>query len=171
MSERRNTTLTHFIQECNRTKKVTPSYGRILGLDPGETTGFALFSSTSRCVDWIEIDQVRTSNPEEATENLMVLFDHLRPDRVVFESYHIYGWKADTHKWSEVFTLQVIGCIWTLCQQRRIPHSQQSAQNAKGFWTDDLLHTFGLYQRGIKHGRDATRHALHYLCFGGSNDR
>jgi hypothetical protein len=163
--------LTSFIDQCNVVKKVKPFYGRILALDPGETTGFAVFDSlpkAGRRVDWVEIDQVKTGNPEEAVEALVRLFDECRPDRVVYESYHVYDWKKEQHVWSPVFTVQVIGCIWTLCRLRKIPFSTQSAQNAKGFWTDDMLTKYHLYQRGLRHGRDATRHALHFLCFGES---
>lgn len=170
MIEYKTSTLTGFIDQVNVVKKVKPFYGRILGLDPGETTGFAVFDSVKsvRRVDWLEIDQVKTWPPEDAVESLTRLFDEHKPDRVVFESYHIYNWKRDQHVWSAVSTVQVIGCIWTLCLQRKIQFSTQSAQNAKGFWTDDMLTRYNLYQRGLRHGRDATRHVLHFLCFGES---
>lgn len=169
VSHPKRMTLTDFVRECNRTKKVDPFYGRLLALDPGETTGYAVFDAhRTKGIDWFEIDQVITQDASMTVNNLSVLFELIKPDRVVYESYNIYSWKSEQHIWSSVFTLQVIGCIWTLCEQRRIPYSFQSAQNAKGFWDDDRLHDFNLYQRGLKHGRDATRHAMHYLCFGGS---
>jgi hypothetical protein len=161
-----NQKLTDFIQAVNRQKGITPFRGRLLAVDPGETTGFAVFDSYLTA-DWVEIDQIKTWPEPDAVRNLTSLIETSHPQLVVAEQYRIYDWKSDDHKWSPVNTTQVIGCIWTLCIQRGIPIVWQSAQNAKGFWTDDKLKEYGVYIPGVRHGRDATRHALHYLCFGG----
>lgn len=158
--------LTNFVHAINRAKQVQPFVGRILALDPGETTGYAVFDATPNDIDWVEIDQVKSWPETTAMNNLPELFQRTQPGLIVHESYRVYSWKAEDHSWSSVRTVQVIGCIWTLAIQQGIRRFEQSAQNAKGFWDDDKLIEFGLYQRGLRHGRDATRHALHYLCFG-----
>jgi hypothetical protein len=167
--------LTDYVHSINEAKKVSPFYGRVLALDPGETTGFAVFDSRpdgvgetakARLVDWMEINQIKTWPERDCVQNLTALFDRIRPTILVYESYRVYDWKSDDHKWSPVHTTQVIGSIWTLAIQRSIPRCEQSAQNAKGFWTDDRLKDYGIYLKAVKHGRDATRHAMHFLCFG-----
>jgi hypothetical protein len=167
-----NKKLTTFIQAVNDQKGVEPFSGRILALDPGETTGFAVFDADPNNIDWLEIDQVKTWPEDQATSNIWELFNRFQPKKLAAESYRVYDWKSDDHKWSSVNTVQIIGCIWTLAQTAPFHHLWQngivwqSAQNAKGFWTDDKLREFGVYLPGVKHGRDATRHALHFLCFG-----
>jgi len=39
------------------------------------------------------------------------------------------------------------------------------AQHAKQWWTDEKLKRFGIYPKGLKHGRDALRHLLYYMLF------
>jgi hypothetical protein len=167
--------LTPFIHAVNKEKKVPRFHGLVLALDPGETTGYAVFKSrpsgvgetaSNAVISPRIIGQVRTWPPEECVKSLTELFNTHRPDIVVNESYHIYSWHAEDHKWSPVNTIQIIGCIWTLCHQRNIPRVQQSAQNAKSFWTDEKLKHYQVYEPGKPHGRDATRHALHFLSFG-----
>jgi hypothetical protein len=162
-----NAQLSRLVVALNREKKITPFRGTILALDPGETTGYAVFYGDGvAAYDWEIIDQVKTWPEIDAVRSLSLLLDQIKPNLVVAEQYRVYDWKSDDHKWSAVNTVQVIGCVWTLCVQRAIPLVWQSAQNAKGFWTDDRLKEYNLYQAGVRHGRDATRHALQYLCFG-----
>jgi hypothetical protein len=160
--------LPEFIGKINKAKGVEPFQGRLLALDPGETTGWAYFATSGGALAW-QCGQRKTWPEGVATKAIGELLEAFQPTFCVLESYHIYDWKSDDHKWSSVRTVQVIGSIWTHCHQRSIPGHQQSAQNAKGFWTDDKLKQFGVYKEGLKHGRDAMRHALHYLCFGGGN--
>lgn len=164
--------LAQTVVAINRAKKVEPFHGNLLALDPGETTGFATFYGADIIggyhVDWREIDQLKTWPMKDAITNLEALIGWGKFDCVVMESYRIYSWMSDDHKWSPVNTIQLIGAIQTLCIQRNIPYIFQSAQIAKQFVTDELLKKLGLYQKGIRHGRDATRHGVYYLCFGSS---
>lgn len=154
------------VKAINITKKVKPFYGKLLALDPGETTGFATFIGSERTVHWEEIDQIKTWPMAETVAWLEALFNQQMPHTVVMESYRVYDWKSDDHKWSPVNTVQVIGCIQTLCIQRGIPYYFQSAQIAKNFFTDEKLREYGMYLKGVRHGRDATRHGAYFLCFG-----
>lgn len=141
--------------------------GKLLALDPGETTGWAFFDTTVNPFNR-GTEQISTWPIQEAVENLSFLVTKLEPDFVVFESYNIYSWKSDNHKQSNVPTIQVIGTLQTLLVQRNIPWTTQNAQTAKGFVTDDKLKSWGYYERGKKHGRDACRHACYWLLFGTS---
>lgn len=154
------------MQAFHRAKKVTPFTGTLLALDPGETTGVFVAKATPTSLEVLKVTQVQTWPMEKAVFNFADIINTYRPDFMVNESYRVYDWKADDHKWSPVNTVRVIGCIDTLALQHTIPQHEQSAQIAKNFCTDDFLKKMGYYYPGLKHGRDAVRHGLYYLCFG-----
>lgn len=140
--------------------------GTLLTLDPGQTTGFAFWESTPTSINLINTGQVCTWGMPSAVANLASLFDAPRANLIVYEVYNIYSWKTDSHAWSAVPTLRVIGCIETLAIQRSIPIHTQTAQVAKSFATDEKLKGWNLYPTGIVHARDAIRHGVHFLTVG-----
>lgn len=158
-----------------RAKNVVPYDGLLLALDPGETTGWSLWKSTKDEVELLECGQVKTWDLPDAIESFdrlinKLLFTHNSGGwniRVVFELYSVYEWKSQDHSWSEVPTIQVIGCLRTLLIKNEVPYSSQTAQIAKNFMTDNKLKSWGLWQEGQRHARDSIRHGAYYLCFGG----
>jgi hypothetical protein len=140
--------------------------GRIGCFDPGETTGFALFEATGTLVHLRHARQLKTWGIEDAVRSFTSTLDELKPDVIVYESYRVYGWKTDEHSFSDIPTLQVIGCLKTLCVQRKIAYHDQSAQQAKQFVTDEKLERWGFYREGLRHSRDAMRHGCYFLTFG-----
>lgn len=159
-----------FCAAVNKAKKIPPFTGTLLALDPGETTGWAVFDGSGKRLT--KFGQIKTWPAENMVEELTKLFDSLPTiDHVVYELYSIYEWKTDSHTWSQVPTLRIIGCIETLCIQRGIPYSSQTAQVAKVFCTDDKLKSWGMYPAGQKHARDAIRHGTYCLMFGQNNSR
>lgn len=154
---------------ANAAKKVTPFVGTVLALDPGETTGWALFSALETKASLISCGQIKTWEIGIAVQNLSSLLDQTEPDLVIRESYNIYQWKTDDHTWSSVPTLQIIGCLETLCFQRSILVRGQTAQVAKNFCSDQLLKAWGMYKEGQRHARDAIRHGSYFLACGQLN--
>lgn len=147
----------------------------ILALDPGETTGWAIFDGdvsimvsqepTKSVVDganWlrerIEVGYTPTYTFNQPEKYLP--YQHIR-----CEDYRVYEWKASDHSWSPVHTLRWIGAIELIADDAGIDLSFCMAQHAKGFWSDAKLKHFGLYPVGLKHGKDALRHLLYYLLF------
>jgi hypothetical protein len=145
--------------------------GELLALDPGETTGVAHFSVKDAIPQLKQAQQIKTWPIDIAVSHLTGLLTAVQPNVVVFESYRVYNWKVDEHANSEVPTLQIIGCLKTLCIQRNIPYYTQSAQIAKKWSTDEKLHRWGYYQRGERHSRDAMRHGTYFLLFGPSKNQ
>lgn len=135
--------------------------GRLLALDPGHTTGVCIHVEGMG----FHLSQIKTWGDDLEIKALSDLFNIARPDHVVFERYGVYSWKTEDHSNSDVPTLQVIGCIKTLCIQQGIAYSNQTAQLAKGFVTDEKLKQWDLWEAGVKHGRDAARHAVYWLLF------
>mgnify|MGYP003812934245 CR=1 FL=1 len=133
---------------------------RLLCLDPGETTGWAVFEdakltasgqATTAASGWHEIDR---------------LFSDIQPTMVVYENYRVYAHKLERHSNSEVYTLRLVGVIEYLCEVKHgILYYNQMASQAKGFVTDDKLKQWGMYQIGHRHARDAIRHGCYFLLF------
>lgn len=141
--------------------------GSVLAFDPGETTGVchAFIGPNDTTVIQAQ-EQIKSWPLDWAVKGFEQILSKVRPNLVVFERYGVYSWKTESHTNSDIPTLQVIGCLKTLCIQHNIPHIQQTAQIAKQFITDDKLQRWGFDPKGKRHARDATRHALYFLLFG-----
>lgn len=158
---------------------------RLLCLDPGETTGWALFEESS-LVRWGQI--VTVQKEQLKWNNLGNLFVEQKPTAVVCENYRIYDHKLARHTFSPVLTLRLIGGIDCLCrfgwyenlgphyideyggyrdyyEQHTCPIYYQMATQAKGFVTDDKLKQWGFYDSSMRHARDAIRHGCYFLLF------
>lgn len=157
-----------FATTIRRAKK-EDFYGTILAFDPGETTGWALLRRSKDDTELMHAGQVKTWPLREGLGNITILYNTFEPVKMVFESYHIYSWKANQHKNSEVATIQIIGMIQTLALQQKISYTAQTAQVGKTFCTDDKLESWGLWIPGLRHARDAIRHACYYALFGEAN--
>lgn len=136
----------------------------LLALDPGLTTGWALFKYGTPYV----CGQSNTREVASMCERIESLTD-LIPDSdrlLVVEDYFIYPSKAKDHIYSTVPVARLIGCIETIAYQRYIRVVFQSASSAKGLVSDDRLLRHDLYVPGMPHAMDAIRHGLYYVLAG-----
>lgn len=141
---------------------------RVIGIDPGETTGICCFRGGSL----IDAQQLDTSDPvigptevEQYIRDIISLTDKL-PLHIVMEDYKVYSWKADDHSWASLHTPRLIGAIEYICGAvLKVPITKQMAQVAKGFCTDEKLKAWNLWVPGKRHARDAIRHAIYYMLF------
>lgn len=142
----------------------------LLCIDPGETTGFAVFMNGVLC----EYGQIETVSTDAKGDkkiqwgSLADLFIQFEPDVVVCENYRIYAHKLERHSFSQVETLRLIGGIDQLCNSPYLAESvtplyYAMAVQAKGFVTDDRLKEWDLWKSGMKHSRDAIRHGIYFL--------
>lgn len=145
-------------------KKAKPDYQPpelLYALDPGETTGLAIFRQG-------QLDEVRQLNTDrvipQGVNKLQALFLE-NPDIVVYENYVVYNWKAQKHSWNTLHTPRLIGAIQALGHIHQIPMYTQMAQQPKQFCTDERLKEWNYYTRGLRHGRDAVRHGCYYMLF------
>lgn len=146
----------------------------ILSLDPGETTGYCIF-------DWpytrqikprenlskylVEAGQIASRDIVMQNESIDKLVGKFRPNKIVYEKFMLYGHKAASQIGSDMFTPQVIGQIRVIAAEHGIDTISNSAQNAKLFYTDKKLREHDMWQSGVKHARDAIRHALYAIDF------
>ena len=144
----------------------TPVPKVMLCLDPGHTTGLAVFTD-GELTAWeqaVTIEDIGKGLTVDWKE-LIRLFDKYQPTQVVCEDYRIYQHKLDQHTFSQVATLRLIGGIDMLCYQRGIPIDYQLAIEHKGFCSDKKLEAWGYWQRGMRHSRDAIRVGCYWLLF------
>lgn len=131
----------------------------LLSLDPGETTGWAVFKEG----DLFDCGHLRTV--EGFAEAIFSMVHKWTPNVVVVEDYKVYGWKTKDHSWSGLHTPKLIGAIQAVCAINNIPIYMQMAQTAKGFCTNDKLKKWGMYSSTKKHAMDAIRHGCYWLLF------
>ena len=113
--------------------------------------------------------------------SVKLCWDHIYMDskdkgHIVIEDYRIYSWKSEQHVWSNIHTLRLIGALQYSVERlikssrpysTNITFSLQGAQQGKAFFKDPILRELGVWDqtKGLPHGRDAFRHAMHHLCF------
>lgn len=161
----------------------------IAAFDPGQTSGWA----TARFDDLLhtglhELSQIEFAfgqlGPNPHHYELYELLNTLNtPSRfepalasleVVSESFQFRQHISPDHaKTGLVLTsVEYIGVIKLFCEENGIDLVEYNASAAKHFVPDsgphanDKLRALGLYQKGMKHANDATRHLLRYLVIG-----
>lgn len=149
------------LQDLIEHENAEPFEGTLLALDPGETTGWAIFLNHKLS----KSGQIKTKPIETGIVELQKLLEKFEPDFLVYEHYRVYQHKAKDHAHSDLHTSQFIGAIKTICLLWKIPYHTQMAAQAKGFCTDEKLKYWELYKKGEKHTRDAIRHGTYFLIF------
>jgi hypothetical protein len=138
---------------------------RILGIDPGGTTGFA------DLIGWpgyyhVEPTQLRgrdtgDMDPVGAVKAML----GIRTYTVVAMERFVVSRRAGRSKTSGAGeqARNIIGAVTSLCQEAGVPVVLRSASQVKAWATDNRLEAAGLLAptRGLPHARDATRHALY----------
>ena len=152
-----------FLEQVHRQHKIEVDTVNhpILALDPGETTGWAHFDGDVT----IHVSQEPTKSVRQGYRWLREQLVLAPVEHIRCEDYRVYEWKAADHSWSPVHTIRFIGAIEVASYEEGIPLSFCMASHAKKFWDDNKLKHFGLYPKGLRHGKDALRHLLYYMLF------
>lgn len=136
----------------------------VLALDPGNTTGVAIYDPA---YGEIKLFQLKTDNIGQAYDLFEEIFrlvgESVGLTHVRYEDYRVYGHMTETHAYSNLHTARVIGAIEVACHVVGVRWTNCLAQHAKAFWTDEKLKMCGIYNRGMRHARDAQRHLLRYM--------
>jgi hypothetical protein len=130
---------------------------KIIGIDPGETTGIAVCYINEGLIDW-KFEQL---GPKEHHLDLLNSLEATFPNRIVCERFENRGNQA-----ARLVSCEYIGVVKYYNQEhdRMQELIFQNASQAKGFWTNDKLKACSLWKgTGLKHAMDATRHVLYYL--------
>lgn len=136
---------------------------KLICFDPGKTTGWCTFVDGK--LDKVgHIEHCYDDNNIDATAILKVLQEE-QPDFILYEDYKVYAHKLARHTFNPVFTLRLIGAIETYGQITGIPTHKQMAVTAKNFVTDEKLKSWGFWETGMRHARDAIKHGCYFLLF------
>jgi hypothetical protein len=135
---------------------------RILSLDPGETTGYAL-AAKDRDRLYLAYDQAKMS-PAEFWYFLTNVARH-GDLHTVCESFEFRQGKQKDGL--NLYPVELIGIVRLFCSNERwYPLWMQKAAQGLGHFDDIKLKNMGVYQKGVEHGRSATKHLLHWFNFG-----
>lgn len=151
----------HFL-ELARPRLDVNHFKPFICLDPGETTGWAVFD---RC-DLVECGQWATPSPADLATGIASIKEvYPDLDMIVYEEYRVRGNKFKEHVGSEVVTIQHIGAIKVVAAQLGLSVRKQTPGMAKGFATDRKLRQWVLYQVNKRHANDAIRHGCYFILF------
>ena len=144
---------------------------RIIGLDPGGTTGWSQLDFTVR--DNVMEDVQWSFGLLGPEEHHTALYNHLvdaDPGRVVCESFEYRKGLRDN---VELISREYIGVAKLFCSFEHVPLTMQTAAQGKGFWWPsdakkdrvDRLKAVDLYQskHEWRHANDSTRHVLEFI--------
>lgn len=145
-------------ENAKRHVPLLPTGSTLLALDPGETTGLAVYTADGV----VKSGQIRTS-----PKTLDMVFDQVKPTHVVCEEFLLYSWKAMEQAMTKIRTLRYIGMIEYITSKNGIPLYMQTAQVGKSFCTNEKLIGWGFYKPGQPHAMDAVRHLCQFLLFYG----
>lgn len=133
---------------------MTTSELRILGIDPGGTTGLCSYMQGS---GWFAT-QLPAAQAATFIEDWFgwppTVEMHVVAERFV-PSARALSFQPDA--------LEIIGHTRYLCARKGISFSLQTPAAAKGLAPNDLLKTIGAYQQKTPHGMDAARHVVLHL--------
>jgi len=148
-----------FLEKISKShKKGIPK--KLLSIDPGETTGWAIFIE-GQLEDYGHINII-----EDGFYSIRYLFKEDWYNYIVVEDYKVYPHRLKEHSLSALITPRVIGAVEYIANEKETKLSFQMAGTAKGFVTNDKLRQWGYWIKGQKHSRDAIRHGCYWLLFG-----
>jgi len=134
---------------------------RLLAIDPGETTGLAVFEGTKL----VEAFQAPTKDVGQASLLIRRNVRKFHITDLVVEDYRIYHWKIKSHTWASLHTPRLIGAIEGLCAEYKMTAHKQMAHIAKTFVNDAKLKAWKFWLPGKPHARDAIRHGCYFILF------
>jgi hypothetical protein len=144
---------------------------RVMGLDPGKTTGWDTYSALL-IPSPIEDGGVEILNETWAGGYLPPDKHHLRLEQLIglqnVEEFHVVCERFDQRPGkmsTETISKEYQGVVERTCQELKVPLHLQMPAQAKGFVKDENLKKASLWIPGHqnRHQRDARRHILFWL--------
>jgi len=135
---------------------------KVLSLDPGETTGYALAVNAKEKL-FLAYSEARFDHQG--------FWDFLRKIALhgtvhtVCEDFEFR--RSKQKDGLNLYPVELIGIVRLFCNGNEwSPLWMQKAAQGKAYYDDNKLKSMEVYQKGCEHGRDATRHLLHWFTFG-----
>lgn len=127
---------------------------RILAVDPGRATGWAVLEAGRAYFG----EEIFEEFPGWADSFLRSRFDRGCRFLVVAERFVISGGTLTKARGDSNWSIELIGVLRYLARQYGHEFDLQGAGDAKRFGTDRLLRKLGWWTPGSDHARDAARH-------------
>ena len=146
----------------------------VIGIDPGPVPGIVWLRFADRVLDRVEVVQC---THEIAPPVISIVLSSAWESDVTLVQVEQFvvgrrSARSSTPKAGQV-TRELIGCIQQTCQGVGIPMALQNASRVKTWATDERLDKAGLLEatKGMRHAKDAARHALFVaVCDAGQPD-
>lgn len=136
---------------------------KVLGVDPGGTTGLALLDTDEQEFEFPYDGQL---GPQEHHYKLFDLVHLLGPDVIACERFDYRRNLTNV----ELSPVGYIGVLKAACVDARVTKGtevklvlQKQLKGKKGLWTDEKLKALDLYTPAMSHKNDAIRQALYYV--------
>lgn len=129
----------------------------ILGLDPGQTTGYVVTETETNTAD--EVGAIVECGTMEDWREIERLLQTHTPNIMVIEKYLLYPALAKAQSFSPMLTSQVIGVAKFLAEKFCVPCIEQKAATGKAVILSEDLYR----ELHNDHIRDAARHIRAYL--------
>lgn len=128
---------------------------KIVGLDPGGTTGYCVYYTETQEVAQDEIKR------KDHHWNLYKTLRLDNPDVIVCEQFDY----RPNQKVADLHAVEYIGVVKLYCDVYDYVELvfQTQLKGHRGLWTNDKLEAVGLYVPGMPHAMDATRQVLYYV--------
>lgn len=130
----------------------------MLALDPGGTTGYCH-------AEWNGEELTLMPGQRKFTSAELFAYLHDSWQKNFHLIYERFDYRNRARAGLDLTPARLIGVIELFIETERLSHYPQTASEAMGFWTDERLRQYQIYQKGIQHGRDAMRHLLHWWQF------
>jgi len=139
---------------------------RLLAIDPGGTTGFAVFTGESLTNSWRKGRIGCRENAEEIDDIVIQLCEESTDLIIVIEKFQLFPWKSKSLAWSQLNTVQIIGRVKALARLYQITVKEQTTGNR------DIGYMWGKVPKLPKsnpsnHAHDAWAHAAFYIIDNG----
>lgn len=151
-------TFGEYVRKVNKGKALPK---RLLCIDPGKTTGWAIFNYGA----YENAGHVPMADTDNLAVFLAKFVNKAEPTHVVIEDYRVQGGKEKAHIGKALFTPLLIGRFHQYLDMNEIPFTMQTSSQAKAFARNKMMLEMGLKLGGglSRHAVDAIRHGVYYL--------
>jgi len=140
---------------------------KIVSVDPGGTCGYSILQKDNNNIELLEAGQKPWKEFLHYCDNNLMLDKY---SKVVIEKYRIRRNTIYANLGKNLRTVKIIGVLEFLCEENDLDYHLQPAGIGKSFFDRKKLEKMNCWIVGKQHARDAIRHGLYYLTFGGKND-
>jgi len=142
-----------------------------ISIDPGESTGWALWDSgnlveASTDILWDVIDSLCEVSSIRENPELELKFPKI--DLIVMEDWALYPWKLKELGWDKCRTARGIGAIELICRVSGIQLVLQPAAIKKGVVAAGAEELFLKPLHENRHANDAIMHGVFYMARNGA---